>query len=128
MPKKVPLDRLAGELSAILADYADDITEGTAEAVQAAAKTAQKALRSTSPRMTGEYAKSWRVEVERNNVSTSATVYSTKPGLPHLLEFGHVSRNASGDYGNVDAHPHIENVERQVVDDFEKAVREVIQK
>lgn len=128
MAKKVPLDRLATELAEILQDYDGDVTEGTAEAVQKAAKTAQQALRSTSPKgATGDYARSWRVEVEKSRMATSATVYSTKPGLPHLLEFGHVSRNGTGrTFGAVPAHPHIEPVEKQVVEDFEKAIREVI--
>lgn len=129
MPKSVPLDRLAGELAAILKDYEGDVTAGTAEAVQKAAKTAQQALRRVSPKgATGDYARSWRVEIERSPAFTVATVYSTKPGLPHLLEFGHVSRNGTGrDFGSVKAIPHIEPVEKQVVEDFEKAIREVIE-
>lgn len=130
MPKPVPLDRLAGELAAILKDYEGDVTAGTAEAVQKAAKTAQQALRKVSPKgATGDYARSWRVEIERSPAFTVATVYSTKPGLPHLLEFGHVSKNGTGrTFGDVKAIPHIEPVEKQVVEDFEKAIREVIEK
>lgn len=128
MAKKVPLERLAGELAEILKDYEGDVTAGTAEAVQKAAKTAQQALRSSSPKgSTGDYARSWRIEIQRSQAFTSATVYSTKPGLPHLLEFGHVSKNGTGrTFGTVKAIPHIEPVEKQVVEDFEKAIREVI--
>lgn len=130
MPKSVPLDRLAGELTAILKDYEGDVTAGTAEAVQKAAKTAQQTLRRVSPKgATGDYARSWRVEIERGYATTIATVYSTEPGLPHLLEFGHVSKNGTGrTFGDVRAIPHIEPVEKQVVEDFEKAIREVIEK
>lgn len=123
MPKSVPLDRLAGELAAILKDYEGDVTAGTAEAVQKAAKTAQQALRRVSPKgATGDYARSWRVEIERSPAFTVATVYSTKPGLPHLLEFGHVSKNGTGRTfePSVPAHPHIAAVETEVVEGFEK--------
>lgn len=130
MAKKIPLERLAAELEDILAEYGDSVTEGTAQAVITAAQTAQKELRSTSPksRTGGKYARSWKVEIERGRLFTTATVYNGKPGLPHLLEFGHVSRNGTGrTFGSVRAYPHIATVEQQTIDSFEKAIVERIQ-
>lgn len=120
---KTTLDRMAAELAKIMQEYGDSVTEATGEAVEAAAKQAQKALRSSSPKLSGKYAKGWKTEVERGRMYTSATIYNANaPGLAHLLEFGHVSKNGTGRTfePSVPARPHIAAVEEQVVEGFEK--------
>jgi hypothetical protein len=54
-------------------------------------------------------------------------IYNEHPGLPHLLEYGHVSRNGTGrTYGEVPGHEHIQPVEEEMVRDFERKVVEAL--
>lgn len=62
---------------------------------------------------TGEYASGWAVRKRGGKKIPGFTVYNrTKPGLTMLLEFGHVIRNAQGDYGRVMGIPHIQPAEK----------------
>lgn len=62
---------------------------------------------------TGGYASGWAVRKRGGKKIPGFTVYnSTKPGLTMLLEFGHVIRNAQGDYGRVTGIPHIQPAEK----------------
>lgn len=130
MARRIRLNALEDTLREILAEYGDSITEGTAEATIKTARTAASELKSVSPKgSTGKYAKGWKVQIERGRLYTACTVYNgKKPGLPHLLEFGHVLRNGTGrTYGEGGARPHIAAVESKALDDYERAVKEVIQ-
>lgn len=120
---KTTLDRMAAEIAKIVQEYGNSVTEATGVAVEAAAKQAQKALRSSAPKRTGKYARGWKTELERGRMYTAATIYNADaPGLAHLLEFGHVSKNGTGRTfePSVPAHPHIAAVETEVVEGFEK--------
>jgi hypothetical protein len=99
----------------------------TDECIKEVAKAGRKALRSNSPKKKGEYARGWSFKVEKHRLYTVATLYNNKPGLPHLLEFGHVSRNGTGrSYGHVGAKPHIAGVEQMVIQEYtQKLTREL---
>lgn len=124
MAKVTPIDRLGAEIESILNEYELDVNKELGAAVKAAGAAGVKALRA-SARSTFKshsdkpYAKSWRVENE--NVGAGlivATIYSTKPGLPHLLEYGHANRGG----GRTSGKEHIKSVEDALVRDFEKEV------
>lgn len=100
--------------------YSDEVVEKIDQDAQKIANSAASELRSTSPKETGDYAKGWKVQKVKTRYGTSCTIYnSTKPGLTHLLENGHATRNG----GRAPAHPHIKRVEEQVIKEFEEAIR-----
>lgn len=120
-------DQLAERLQKILSEYQDDVEKTTNECVREIAKEGRKALRANSPKKKGEYSKGWSFKVEKHRLYTLATLYNNKPGLPHLLEFGHVSRNGTGrTFGSVKAMPHIAGVEQSIIQEYtSKLTREL---
>lgn len=104
---------LIGEqLAEILNDYKNALDDMADKTIQQTAKEAVQKLKSTSPRRTGggSYARGWRVKRDKKNgvIIHNATNYQ----LTHLLENGHVVRNARGTYGRVNGIKHIEPVEQ----------------
>ena len=128
MATRVGLDGLADAVEEILAEYADEVARGTKECVEKAGKAGAKALRETSPKKTGEYAKGWTSKVDDSRTGATATIYNAaKPGLPHLLEHSHPMRNGTGrTFGTSRAIVHIEPVETQINEAFEREIVEVI--
>lgn len=130
MAKIVSIDGLAAAVEEILEEYRTEVERGTKECVQKAAKAGVAALKGTSPSHTGEYAGGWTSKVEEGRMGATAIIYNgAKPGLPHLLEHGHVTRNGTGrTYGPTPAHVHIAPVEEEINSAFERDVIEVIQR
>lgn len=98
-------------LGQILEDYAEDVQEAVAQAVEETGKKALKTVKAKSPvrkgKGGGRYKKGWRMKKERSGVfgkQTHVTVYNATDGpLVHLLEKGH--QKASG--GRVEGIPHV---------------------
>ena len=127
MPRKTPIDQLANAISDILNEYADDVGGNVGEIAAQMGKKGAQALRKeakqTFPDGTGGYAKGWKSQVDRGRLSTTAIIYNEHPGLPHLLEHGHVTRNGTGRiYGEVRGREHIEPVAEKLVETFEREV------
>ncbi len=122
MPRKTPVDKLSAEIAAILDDYGDEVMESVDEAVKEVTKAGAKALRAEAKRTfggTGAYAKGWTSTVETGKRSAQGTIYNKDlPGLPHLLEYGHLNRDGSRTPGRV----HIATVEKEIVEKFEEEV------
>lgn len=123
---KVSPGGLGGAVSDILRQYSDDIVKEMPEAVKQAAKTAVKQLKGSAPSRTGKYKGSFKTKTTESTSSlTTVEVYSSKPGLPHLLEFGHVIRNRTGKvYGVTRAFPHWAPAEEAASEELEKLIRE----
>lgn len=120
---KTGINGLSDAISRILTEYADEITDRMDEVVPEVAKAGVRALRQNAGVFNGkEYRGSWKTKIERGRLQTTATIYSTKPGLPHLLEFGHANRGGGRTAGQV----HIAPVEQQIIEDFEKEVERAI--
>lgn len=126
MDKKVPLDQFADALADILNDYKDGVIESAAEATKQAGQAGVNALKATSPHRKGGYAGGWTVKEEKTRVTSMVIIYNgKKPGLAHLLEHGHVTRNGTGREWPTEsktARPHIAKVEEQLIDTFERAI------
>ena len=100
----------AVQVEEILEDYRRDVAEVTTKSRNGVARASVNKLRSSSPvGYTGKYAKGWHGKKldKMTQVVHNATAYQ----LTHLLENGHVVRNAYGEYGRAPAHKHIEPVE-----------------
>lgn len=120
MARSTPHDQLAAAINGILDEYANDVTVSMKDAVKKVTKEGTKALKRASAQAfgNGDYAKSWRFVYDADNIGASGVIYSSKPGLPHLLENGHLLRNGRFWQGK----PHIKQVEDQIVEDFENEV------
>lgn len=125
--RTVTPEQLADRIQQVLAKYQNDVDLTTAEVVKDVAKEGRRALKANSPKKKGKYASKWAFQVEKHRLYTVATIYNAQPGLPHLLEFGHVSRNGTGrTYGFVGARPHIASVEQSVIQEYtQKLTREL---
>lgn len=93
----IEADAFASSLEAIFGDVRRACTgaldEGVAEGAKVSAKEWRKGIRAnfaTHSRVR-PYSKSIRTKFRRGGDSPVAVVYSTKPGLPHLLEKGHAT-------------------------------------
>ena len=124
--KRVPAEAFAAAVKDTLEKYGDDVRGNMGEIVQDVTKAGAKALRAASRSAVNgkEYASGWAARLEIGRLTFSGIVYNKKkPGLPHLLEFGHVTRNGTGRVFNpTPAHPHIKEVEEKMIQEFETKV------
>lgn len=110
------------EMKKLLEEYNKDVAETVKECAKETAQKCARQLKASSPRgARGRYAKGWAVKQERGGyIVHNKTDYP----LTHLLEYSHVISNGSGTYGRTRPIKHIEPVEREMVTEFEKSVRE----
>ncbi len=121
MAKLTPIERLQEEISGILKEYGDEVSRNVDEIVQDMGKKGAKAVRAEArAKFNGrKYSGSWTFQTEKKRTGTIVTIYSKKPGLPHLLENGHAKRGG----GRVDGRPHIAPVEADLTKAFEMEVK-----
>lgn len=119
---KIQPESLASTINDLLDEYQEDVREVVDKAISETAKESQKELKSTGGFNGTAYKKSWRVKIEKQRITTSATLYNRKPGLTHLLEFGHVKQNG----GRTRAFPHIAPVNDKVQSTVVKKIEERI--
>lgn len=120
---EINISGLQDSIQKLLRDYGEEAEEAVEEVAKKVAKDAKKELKATSPRGDGagmHYADGWQYRVEKSRVGTNMTVYnSKKPGLTHLLENGHVTRNGtSRTFPDTPAYPHIARVNEKAQHDF----------
>lgn len=121
---KVSPEGLASAVEKELDTYAKDTATAVKKAVQEAADGAVKELKSTSPKKTGRYAKSWRQKKEKESSSgEEITVYAGRHQLTHLLENGHAKRGG----GRVAGIPHIKPAEQNAIKKLEEGVRKGVE-
>lgn len=124
--RRVGADGLAAAVNAILEEYGESVRENVDLVVKEVAKAGVKALRAEARSAVGgnKYASGWTSKVETGRMSTQGVLYNSKvPGLPHLLEHGHATRNGTGRVFNpTPAYPHIEKVEQELIREFETKV------
>ena len=124
--KRTPIDKLDTAISKILEEYGDDLKENVNSAAREVTRkgvTAVKQGARSSFQGTGKYSKGWTSKFEEGRISAQGIIYNKDlPGLPHLLEHGHAKRNG----GRVSGKVHIGNVEQDIVQKFERAVKQAI--
>ena len=82
-------DRFMADFQAILNNVQEVADESLAAGVKAGCELSRDEWQAGAPVKTGGYAKSIRYRVEGGGRDVQGHVYSTMPGLPHLLEKGH---------------------------------------
>ena len=123
----ISIDQLAAEIAKGLAEYSQDVVEKINISSARVGKAAVKRLKQTSPRDSGDYAKSWRVKTEPEvGQPHKRVIHVKKPHyrLSHLLEYGHAKVGG----GRVDGIPHIRPAEEEVIREFTREVEEAIKR
>lgn len=118
---------LADQVTDLLEKYSKNVTEEMHNVFKKEAAKARSELKAASPRDSGQYVAGWAIKDESTRLTVDYTIYNRTPGLPHLLEFGHVIRNGTGrTFGSAPSHPHIASVndelQNTVISELEKAV------
>lgn len=124
--KRTAIDKLDAAINKILEEYGDNLKDDVTSAVKEVTRkgvTAVKQGARSSFKGTGKYSKGWTSKFEEGRVSAQGTIFNKDvPGLPHLLEHGHAKRNG----GRVAGKVHIGNVEQEIIQKFERAVKGAI--
>jgi len=115
------VNQLADQIANIMREYGnvtqaqvDDIAEQVAKRGALKLKTG-----GSFKNISGDYRKGWRAKkVKGKWIVHNATNYQ----LTHLLEKGHALANG----GRSNAYPHIAPVEQEMIEEFEREIREVL--
>ena len=107
--KRITLDQLGAALTEILTDYSDGVYAAQQKAVTASTRQALREVKAASGKFGGKYAGGWRSRIEKGNLYSTGICYNTRPGLPHLLEFGHALTRSRrpGAKKRTSAYPHV---------------------
>lgn len=126
---KTTVDDLSKAIQKTLAEYEGVTIDSMKAAVDKASKEAVRELKSSSPKRTGAYAKSWAAKKARlaNKWAYQKTVHNKEHyRLTHLLEKGHRVVWAKNGRTWVDARPHIEKVEQKAVETLVNEMKETL--
>lgn len=92
-----------------LDDFAGGLKEDIVAAQKAAAKKAIKDIKAKAPGK-GKYAKGWKSKTTQTRTGAETIIYQgDRPGLAHLLEYGHPVVSGGRAVGQAKAFPHIES-------------------
>ena len=107
-----------------LETYSREVVDGINAVGEQAASEGLAALKSTSPRRTGAYAKGWRLVKRTFPLAPTRFVLHnvSRHRLTHLLEHGHATRSG----GRTQARPHVGPVEAKVVESYMTGAERVI--
>ena len=117
---RISIDALSKTVMKKLNEDAEVACEEMKEAVKSAGALVKNEIRSTAPKDTGAYAKSWSVKNTRETSrSLEVTVYSrNRYQLAHLLEYGHAKRGG----GRVPGRSHIAPADQAGINQLEKDI------
>lgn len=89
---------VSGAVSRILSQYGVEVYEAMYEAVEEVGREAVKKLRADSRSTFNgkKYASGWTKKSDQGRLKHGFIIYNKYPGLPHLLENGHATRNGTG--------------------------------
>ncbi len=118
----ITIDELKDTIQKITKEYGEHAKRVLEESADIAADEAVKTLKSTSPKRSGKYAKSWAKKAELTvSGGPKRIVHVKKPHfrLTHLLEYGHATRSG----GRTRAFPHIKPAEQEAIKRYEEELR-----
>lgn len=129
MARKIKGDQLTQEVTNLLWAYTENYAANAFDDTVRLARKGARKLRLVSRQKfgKGEYSEGWKVTTtgKRKQIAWSAMIYNEHPGLPHLLEHGHVTRNGTGrTYKPTPAHEHIESIHDELLEEFEDMLKD----
>lgn len=114
------INNLANEITRALRQYTNEVEQEVQAAAEEVASESVDKLKQTSPKKTGNYAKSWT----KTKKGKKWIVHNKKHyRLTHLLEKGHAKVNG----GRVGAKVHIAPVEHNAINDFIERVERAVE-
>lgn len=117
----VGIEGLAGAIEEVLQEYDDTVKKMTPQAVRRTATKCRNQIRAAAPG--NDYPNTWATRTTKKGAENfEITVYSKKPGLPHLLEHGHVLISHGKVCGRTGAKVHIKPAELQAIRDIEQEI------
>lgn len=122
---KITPDELPNEMKDILRAFQGKVSEAVEVASRDAASGAVLILKSTSPKNTGKYAKSWS---KKKLSDSSYIVYNEEYRLTHLLEHEHRIISHGKEYGKTKPIIHIKPAEEKAIARFEELLKQEIEK
>lgn len=118
MSESISADKLAREIMRQMEEYTEEVKETTQKVAMKVSGKAAKKLRENSPKSKngGTYAKNWTRTTDKYGI----TVYNKSPTyrIAHLLEKGHQLKRGGRKIGEVQAQPHIEEVEQECIKEY----------
>lgn len=107
------------DLEKILKEYTEEVGELTNDVMRNASRGTVNELKSTSPKLSGDYARDWAVKTERGFGKSKIYIVHNRKHymLTHLLENGHIVRNQYGTYGRVNGDGHIKDAEQNGINE-----------
>lgn len=122
MALRIDAGNLSSTIENILEEFGDSAKDVVEEACKDVAKQVVKDLRKAGDFNRGEdFRKGWTSKTENTRFGASVVVYNkTKPGLAHLLEFGHAKQNGGRTKAFNFIAPIADTVEKQFLDAFSK--------
>lgn len=127
MAESIDISRLAAEIARNLKTFSSEVVEKVNISSEKVGKAAVKTLKQTSPKDSGDYAKSWTMDTEKEIAQPhKRIVHVAAPHyrLTHLLEHGHAKVGG----GRVEGKPHIRPAEEMVIKQFVAEVEEAIER
>lgn len=122
---KVTIDGLADAIEDILQEYDDNVKMDSKSAVRRVANRCKKQIKAAAPGTS--YPGTWATRTtSKGPEGLVITVYSKKPGLPHLLEHGHVLIAHGKVCGRVGAKVHIKPAELIAVKSIEQEIKKIL--
>lgn len=112
------------QMDKILDGYEKEVDRALTRSIDSVSKESVQKLKNTSPRKTGDYAKSWSIKRGKGN---ERIVYNKQYQLTHLLENGHVIVNAKGTYGRTNGIKHIAPVEEWASEELPREIERELQ-
>lgn len=124
MAEIIGIDNLANEITTTIRQYTEEVSEAIERELDNTSKAVLDDIKANSPVKTGKYKAGWKRKKEGSGGSIKYTIYNKdKPGLAHLLEFGHAK--AGG--GRVAGKPHIRPAYDRHVSTMEDRIKRIIQ-
>lgn len=122
--KKIASNRLADTINDILEEYGQTATEAIEKSAKEVAKDVVKELKQGGSYKGGrQFNAGWTTTSQKSRLGTTTVVYNkAKPGLAHLLEFGHVLRDGGRSTAFNFIAPVDASVEEKFIDDFTRNI------
>lgn len=119
----VKIDNLAGEIVMAIKEYTEDVSAAIERELDETSQAVLEDIKEASPRKSGDYKKGWRRKKEGTGGSIKYTIHNKdKPGLVHLLEFGHAKVGG----GRVEGRPHVRPAYDKHVPAMEDRIERII--
>ena len=121
MARRVTLNNLGDAIADVLEEFEDGTIRGLHQVVKKVAADGARAINSSAAGAVGgsKYKSSWTSKTDNSRLGASAVIYSKLPGLPHLLEHGHATRNGGRTAARVHIAPVVEKINQSLIKDIE---------